>query len=207
MYLLRVVMVYFFEYTIPYSFLCIYISYKFIFPLYCTQLSNIILCIVLLLQWLDSFFNTQINDSLTSVGVPLFFDMLLGFVIHLASTFSRRSAYSVRTLIDYVTVYRAHSSQSIRKKGVTPLSVPSLSMHHYFIYSRPIIQSPGDIPLSVGFKMSVSAVRTEYRAEVYTLAFCTCFSAKCNFDAIALTSVRAHGRCRKDSNGIRFKQT
>lgn len=94
------------------------------------------------------FFNTRTNDSFISVGVLLFSDMLSGFRIHLASAFSLRSAYSVKTVIDYVTVYRAHSLQSIRKKGVTPLSMPSLSTRHYSIYSRSIIQSSGVIRYS-----------------------------------------------------------
>lgn len=138
----------------------------------------------------STFFNA--NDSFTSVGTPLFFDTLLGFLFisaYSTSVFSLHNAYSVRTVIDYVTVYRAHSSYNIRKKGVTPLSVLSLSMHHYSIYSRPVIQSPArrypPPPLFVAFKISVCSV-DEICAEVYALAFCAIFSAKCNFaDAVA----------------------
>lgn len=65
------------------------------------------------------------------IRLPPWRSIILGYTTFLfistysTSAFSLHNAYLVRTVIDYVTVYRAHSSHSIRKKGVTPLSVPS----------------------------------------------------------------------------------
>lgn len=162
-------------------------------------------CTLLLSPWFHTFFNARTNDSFSSVSIPLFSDMLLGFRIHLASTFSLRSAYSVKTVIDYVTVYRAHSSQNIRKKGVTPLSaVPLYAPLLHLLQAGNSVT--GSYLLSVALKkISVSAVRTKPHAEVYVLAFCARFSAKCN----AISPTQLHGSvhaddhsCCKDSDSI-----
>jgi len=158
------------------------ISYRFTFLVlfYTFQLSSIVLYI-LLSQWFNTFFSARTNDSFIFVDAPLFFGMLLGFLF-----ISRRLSLErvFRTVIDYVTVYRAHSLQSIRKKGVTPLSVPSLSMHHYSIYSGNSVSGRYPPPL-LCVKISAAGLYTKLAQSFNALAFCASFSAKCNFDDAA----------------------
>jgi len=174
---------------------CIYnfISFHTDLPFWCYSIHSsfpALFCIILLSQWFNTFFQCTNKWFVYLHWRSIILRYATRFLIHLASRFLSLERV-FRTVIDYVTVYRAHSLQSIRKKGVTPLSVPSLSMHHYSIYSGNSVSGRYPPPLlSVGFKISAAGLYTKLAQRFNALAFCASFSAKCNFnDAAPFVSV------------------
>lgn len=97
--------------------------------------------------------------------------MLLNFLFispYIQRRLSLYIAYSVRTVIDYVTVYRAHSSQQCKEEGCdTPFcAVPPYAPLLHLLQADNSVT--GRYPLSVFLKSGLCSARTRNLAPRFT---------------------------------------